>query len=192
MDQDLKEHLDQALRKIDERLIGLSNEIKRYQATLEGKHDLRPRFVEASPEVRTYVQQIDRLIAPTRGPPSLKNEILIMGYFDNIRLDKLLPYAYLIKLLCREDAKDRPTNLDALKRIKKAGAQVKTNKFMHSRMFCVPDRRFLIIGSGDLQADCFGAKRYDAGIYTTHPQVLKDAVDYFNRVWEESTPFSDS
>jgi len=49
----------------------------------------------------------------------------------------------------------------------------------------------LIIGSFDLDQAGLGGNRRDAGIITTHPDLVKSAVEYFETVWEDhyhSTP----
>ena len=61
---------------------------------------------------------------------------------------------------------------------------------LHARIFCVPGRQFLIVGSGDLQTDCVGGTRYDAGIWSNYPDLIKSAIDFFKRVWDESDPLS--
>jgi hypothetical protein len=79
-------------------------------------------------------------------------------------------------------------NKDALKRILKAGARVRLHPMLHARIFCVPQRQLLIIGSGDIQTECFGGERFDAGINSNNKDVIKQAMDFFKRVWEESEP----
>lgn len=63
---------------------------------------------------------------------------------------------------------------------------------LHARIFCVPDKRILIVGSGDFQTDCFGGSRFDAGIWSNYPELIKSAIDFFNRVWEESNPLPET
>ena len=81
---------------------------------------------------------------------------------------------------------------DALERLSKGGAEVRLHPMLHARMFCVPKRNFIIIGSGDLQTDCFGGNRFDAGIWSNYPDLIKNAMDFFNRVWDEAKPLSDA
>ena len=46
----------------------------------------------------------------------------------------------------------------------------------------------LIIGSFDFNTECIGAERYDAGIKTSHPDLIKSAVNFFEGIWGESIP----
>jgi len=161
----------------------LADEMQRLRRIMEDKESLSPRFVECSPEIRTYRGRIEGLFKTP-----LSRDVYIMGYFDQIILDKLLPNARYIRIISPTDALKTKRNKDALRRISKAGAKVRLHPMLHARIFCVPDRRVLIIGSGDLQTNCFGGSRFDAGIWSNYPELIKSAIDFFNRVWEESDP----
>lgn len=182
------------LVQIKERLNALDrvqNEVHRLRTILESRESLIPKFVESSPQIRTYDRRILELFDPSRHGP-LGRDIYIMGYFDQIMLNRLLPIANRIKIVSPARALKTKKNKDALKRISKKGAEVRTHPMLHARIFCVPDLRFLIVGSGDLQTDCFGGTRFDAGIWSNYPELVKSAIDFFNRVWEESDPLSGS
>lgn len=49
------------------------------------------------------------------------------------------------------------------------------------------------MGSFDFNTECIGLDRYDAGIKTKHPDLLKSAIDFFEKVWNysESQPLQD-
>lgn len=187
MEDEAKKALDEIRRKLAA-LERLADEVSRLRQMIEDKESLRPRFVESSPQIRTYGGMIDRLFE-RHGP---EEEVYIMGYFDQIMLNKLINIARYLKIISPAGALKTKKNKDALKRISKAGAQVRTHPMLHSRIFCVPHRRFLIIGSGDLQTDCFGGSRFDAGIWSNYPDLIKSAIDFFNRVWEESDPLHET
>jgi len=162
-------------------------ELRNLRQIIEDKESLSPRFVESSPQIRTYGGRIDGVLRNGVG----KN-IYIMGYFDQARLDKLTPIARNLKIISPTGALKTKKNKDALKRISKAGAEVKTHPMLHARIFCDPDKRVLIVGSGDLQTDCFGGSRFDAGVWSNHPDLIKSAIDFFNRVWQESDPLQET
>ena len=173
------------------------DELRRLRQAQENKEHLVPRFVESSPQIRTYGAMIENLIQPNRGMmgmhpmnPQSDDYIYAMGYFDQVMLDKLIPIAKKIKIISPDKAIQTKRNKDALERISKAGAEVKLHPMLHARIFCAPNRNFLIIGSGDIQTDCFGGTRYDAGIWSNYPELIKDAIKFFNKVWEESEPLT--
>ena len=120
--------------------------------------------------------------------PEREEFIYAMGYFDQVMLDKLIPMAKQVKIISPSKATQTKRNKDALKRMNKAGAEIRLHPMLHARIFCAPKRRFLIIGSGDVQTDCFGGSRFDAGVYSNNPDLIKDAMKFFDRVWEESNP----
>lgn len=191
MDEELKRAID----SINSRLSKIEEEMRRYREIQEYKENLAPKFVESSPSIRTYGGMIETLI--TRGrlrlDSSAEGQIYIMGYFDHVLLNSLSHYAKSIKIISpqRENSNHKPSrklekNEDALGRIAKMGAEVRLHPMLHARLFCVPIEKFLIVGSGDIQTHCFGGTRFDAGIFSNNPDVIKQAMDFYNRVWEES------
>jgi hypothetical protein len=133
---------------------------------------------------------IDGLFDPRMGRGGMygNETFYVMGYFDQMLLNKLTPIAKQFKIISPATAIQTKKNKDALKRIQKVGADVRLHPMLHARIFCVPTRQFLIIGSGDVQTECFGGERFDAGIFSNNPDVIRQAMDFFNRVWEESEP----
>jgi len=107
-------------------------------------------------------------------------------------LDKLIPIAKQVKIISPSKATQTKRNKDALERMNRAGAEVRLQPMLHARIFCAPKRKFLIIGSGDVQNDCFGGSRFDARVYSNNPELIKDALKFFDRVWEESEPLDNT
>jgi hypothetical protein len=179
-----------ALEEIRNRLSQLDSvreDVHRIRMVMESKDSLTPRFLECSPQIRTYSGMIAGLFEERHGGIG-EADIYILGYFDQLMLDKLLPRARFVNIVSPKNALEQRRNRDALTRISKAGAKVRTHPMLHARVFCIPERRFLIIGSGDLQTDWYGGTRFDAGIYSNYPDLMKSAIDFFKRVWEESDP----
>lgn len=189
-----KEELQKILNEINSKLRIMEevrDELRRLRQAQENKAGLAPRFVESSPQIRTYGAMIENLIRPNRGMgymPQREEFIYAMGYFDQVMLDKLIPIAKQVKIISPSKATQTKRNKDALERINKAGAEVRLHPMLHARIFCAPKRIFLIIGSGDVQTDCFGGSRFDAGVWSNNPELIKDAMKFFDRVWEESEP----
>jgi len=179
----LEEEVKKALEEIRE-------ELRRLRQAQEDKERLIPKFVESSPVTRTYGQYIDDLINPRfRDSMQLSDDLLYyMGHFDQELLDKLTPIAKRIKIISPEDTLKTAKNKDALRRISKDGAEVRLHPMLHARILLVPKRNFLIVGSGDLQTNCLGGNRFDAGIKSNYPELIGDALNFFNRVWNESEP----
>ena len=57
----------------------------------------------------------------------------------------------------------------------------------HFRMFlCRSDKSgLLVLGSFDFNKEGMNEERKDAGIKTSHPDLIESAFDYFNKVWED-------
>ena len=139
------------------------------------------------------------------------NNICITGYFsETIRksLEIILSRpSYNIRLICpyldSRNTRDRK-NLQALSKLANAGAQIKINDRLHARFLVAynPSSKkhefikywgLLLIGSFDFNTECIGRERYDAGIKTKHPDLVKSAVELFDQIWNksESIPLKD-
>jgi len=134
-------------------------------------------------------------------------KICITGYFsETIRksLESIIEApAYNIKLICpylnTKKPRDRK-NLQALGKLAKAGAEIKVNDRLHARLLVAYDvthdeakkypylnyRGLLIVGSFDFNTECIGLERYDAGIKTRHPDLVRSAVELFEQIWNEA------
>ena len=131
------------------------------------------------------------------------NEVCITGYFsETIReaLEKIVKIpSHRLRLICQEfdikNSRDRK-NLEVLKKLCKQGAEIKVNNRLHARFLVAyfpepPEiRGLLVIGSFDFNTECIGRERFDAGIKTTHPDLVRSAKKLFEEIWEEpeSTP----
>ena len=189
MDDDLRKILNEIKAKVDV----LAEEARRNREIQEKNRGLAPKFVESSPSFRTYRDHIQNLFKrhPTIGYIIQPDEVIcIMGHFDHMLLNELTPVANRIRIVSPADTVNRSKNKDALIRMSRAGAQVRLHPMLHARIFCVPKRNFLIIGSGDIQTDCFGGARFDAGVLSNNPELTKDAMEFFDRVWKESEPLN--
>ena len=93
-------------------------------------------------------------------------------------------------------------NLQALRKLANAGAEIKVNDRLHARFLVAygqvqkPSLRYwglLLIGSFDFNTECIGRERYDAGIKTRHPDLVESAVELFEQIWNEpeSIPLKD-
>lgn len=127
----------------------------------------------------------------------------ITGYFsetirkslENIKRDAP---SYKIRLICPNlnvrYARDRK-NMQALRKLVKAGAEVKFNDRLHARFLVAynpvkdhPSVKYwglLLIGSFDFNTECIGRERYDAGVKTMNPDLVKSAVELFEQIWKE-------
>lgn len=135
-----------------------------------------------------------------RSEVEIYRNIYITGYFSEaIReaLEQLIKSEKdrKVSLLCpefpAESRRDR-RNLEALEKLAKAGAEVKFNNRLHARFLVAHNlardaslRGLLVIGSFDFNTDCLGRERYDAGIKTRHPDLVKSAVSLFEQIWKE-------
>jgi hypothetical protein len=122
-------------------------------------------------------------------------EISITGYFsETIRaeLESLVQNDfYHVRLISPDFSLGTPRdkkNLEALRKLSEAGAEVKFNSRLHARLLAASNsiRGLLVLGSFDFNTECIGKERYDAGIKTTHPDLVRSAIDFFEQVWIDS------
>jgi hypothetical protein len=159
-----------------------------------GLADLNVEFLDRD-RFKTFA---DNLIGNING----WNNVCITGYFsETIRksIESIIKRpSYNVRLICPyvnpEKTRDRK-NLQALRKLAEAGAEIKINDRLHARIFVaynpvadheVPYRGLLLIGSFDFNTECIGRERYDAGIKTRHPDLVKSVVELFEQIWNES------
>lgn len=131
--------------------------------------------------------------------------ICITGYFsETIRkeVEALIKLGRRVRLICSDfpvKTKRDKRNLQALKNLANAGAEIKVNNRLHARFLVAhtPELKtnigLLVIGSFDFNTECIGRERYDAGIKTRHPDLINSAVKLFEQVWNapESKPLNE-
>ena len=138
------------------------------------------------------------------------HKICITGYFsETIRqsLESIIEFpAYNIRLICPylniKQVRDKK-NLQALRKLADKGVEIKVNDRLHARFLVAYDEvqkkthveywGLLLIGCFDFNTECIGRERYDAGIKTRHPDLVKSAVELFEQIWNEpeSKPLKD-
>lgn len=139
-------------------------------------------------------------------------EVCITGYFSETIRENLIRYVqtqgHRLRLICPElnvDNKRDKKNLEVLRKLSKARAEIKVNNRLHARILLaytpllsssdeVPKcLGLLILGSFDFNTECIGKERFDAGIKTCHPDLVLAVSDLFEQIWNEpeSTPLSD-
>lgn len=123
------------------------------------------------------------------------SEIFITGYFSEAIRDTLEKFAHThkLKIISQEfepsNKRDRK-NLEVLRKICNAGAEVKVNNRLHARFLLAHSPEFpglgiLIIGSFDFNTEGMSKERYDAGIKTKNPDLVLSARNFFNQIWNE-------
>ena len=70
--------------------------------------------------------------------------------------------------------------------VKETEGNVRSDRLLHSR-FLVSDDRELLLSTADLTRDQLH-DQFNSGIYTEDKGAIKDAIDYFEAVWEEADP----
>jgi len=126
------------------------------------------------------------------------SHVYITGYFSETIREELERFLKIqgrrLFLICQEldinNKRDRK-NLEVLRKLQKVGAEIKVNNRLHARMLVAfnstePIRGLLILGSFDFNTECMGKERYDAGIKTQHPDLVRAAVHLFEQIWNES------
>ena len=119
-------------------------------------------------------------------------EIWLTGHFSYsfVRRIKGLPSIYPgcdFRVLSI-DPKSNKINLEALKSIKEEGGKVKIQRTLHARMFIGcnedADSMCLIIGSYDYNREGISGENVNAGLFTTDPEMIKQAKDFFLVQWK--------
>ena len=163
-------------KKLKDKIIFLQGDIAPFEVIFLD----RDSFKQFSENLRSEVESYEN--------------IYITGYFsETIRetLEKLIRSKHNVRIICpefqRQTQRDEK-NLQALTKLAGAGAEVKFNNRLHAR-FLVAHRPaiggLLVIGSFDFNTECLGRERYDAGIKTKHPDLVKSAVSLFEQIWKE-------
>lgn len=126
-------------------------------------------------------------------------EVYITGYFSEVirkKLERVIKTPPKnVRIICPEFPKRwsrrEEKNLMALYELSEAGAKIKVNNRSHARFLVAfypyqeKVRGKLIIGTFDFNSDCLSRERFDAGIKTSHPDLIRSAIELFNQIWDE-------
>jgi len=172
---------------------------------------MNSEFGEFRSDIANLVQQLDifqvefmnkydfkKFADNLNGNLNVWNEICITGYFAETIREQLVRLAWhkKVKLICPKfeaETKRDKQNLEVLRKLSKAGVEIKVNDRMHARLLVAHNpesyqlRGLLIIGSFDFNADCLALQRYDAGIKTGHPDLIESALKLFEEIWNDSS-----
>ena len=123
------------------------------------------------------------------------SQLCITGYFSEAIRESLEMFArnHRLKLLSQEfdvNNKREKKNLEVLRKLCNAGAEVKVNSRLHARFLLAHSPEFpaiglLVIGSFDFNTEGMSKERYDAGIKTKNPDLVLSARDLFMKIWDE-------
>jgi hypothetical protein len=131
------------------------------------------------------------------------NKICITGYFSEAIRDTLEFFArnHRLKLLSQEfdlNNKREKKNLEVMRKLCKAGAEIKVNNRLHARFLIAHSPEFpgiglLVVGSFDFNTEGMSKERYDAGIKTKNPDLVVSALRLFEQIWNEpeSSPLNE-
>lgn len=163
--------------KLREKIVGLQSNIAPFKVDFLDRETFK-RFCD---NLRSNVENL--------------KEICITGYFSETIRAELESIArndyYHVRLISPEFSLGTPRdrkNLEALKKLSEAGAEIKFNNRLHARLLVARTHisGLLILGSFDFNTECIGKERYDAGIKTSHPDLIQSAIDFFEQVWNDS------
>lgn len=182
-----------SFQSIEERIDSLEDNIspvgKNIEAYISAVQNASLSFVECSPTERSLEPRLRGLLNNSCFPGE---EIMCTGYFDQYLLKqfKALNPRPNIKFICPDltNSKSDNVNMDALKRLKKMGAEVRFHPMLHARV--VLNSKEVIVGSSDLKSDCLGGRRFDAGVWSNNPVLIRAVNEFFQKVWVESRPLS--
>jgi hypothetical protein len=130
---------------------------------------------------------------------------MLMGHFDNAFTEIVGESYPLHSSICEvrilshrfnKGDRDDP-NRRALETLADMGAIVKVNVDVHARMFIGYHEHHniseLLLGSFDFNRDGLSRHKVNAGIITKNPDLVKDAVTLFEKIWirKGSVPLED-
>jgi len=126
-------------------------------------------------------------------------DICITGYFSETVRETLEKLArpkdnHRLRLICQElrenDTRDKK-NLQVLRKLVEQGVEIKTNNRLHARILVATFplisqmQGLLVVGSFDFNTECIGRERYDAGVKTSHPDLVNSAKELFEKIWND-------
>lgn len=128
---------------------------------------------------------------------NIMTDLCITGYFSETIRSKLEKISGLckVKLICPELTKSKRDirNLEALQKLSRVGVEIKFHHRMHARFLVAHNPNapqfsgLLVIGSFDFNTDGLSLERYDAGIKTRNPDLVKPALKLFETIWNDSS-----
>ena len=124
-------------------------------------------------------------IAELASSPRWREVSAISPYIDNTGAEYLLKIARngaKVKIITRKP--DNKAQSDALEALKQNGIEIKIHKMAHARMI-VFDDLVAIVSSADLDSQGLNNQR-QAGIFTTDKTVVRDAMVFFEKLWNEA------
>lgn len=170
-----------------------------FNAKIEELEKEWARFIVEFLDRVTFKQYTDRL----HDHLSRFKNICITGYFGET-VNKTLQTLSKSRRVRILSPKLRPNyerdlmSLQVLEDISKEGGVIKLNNRLHARFMVAwneepkKDRELrpkihgvLVIGSFDFNKEGMGEERYDAGIKTGHPDLVRHAIDLFEDVWND-------
>jgi hypothetical protein len=143
-----------------------------------------PEFICTLPDKRTIEERTRDILSRALGV----DEVLIAGWIDQTlerEIKKLSEGGVRIRVILGAGDTKQPSRpvQDAVSRLKRQGVQIKSNEWVHARLLVSGDKE-VVISSADLKADSLVRNR-EAGIYSTHPTVVREASEFFESIWEE-------
>lgn len=125
------------------------------------------------------------------------NKICITGYFSEaVRkpLETLARPNGKLRLISQEFDTNKPRdkkNLEVMRKLCEAGAEIKVNDRLHARFLIAYSQLergivgVLIIGSFDFNIEGVSKERYDAGIKTMNSDLIASALKLFEEIWTD-------
>ena len=130
----------------------------------------------------------DKIAELAQKSATFKEVRIISPYLDNTGVEhimKMLKNKVDVKLITRKP--DKKAHADALTVLKGMGASIKTDNMMHARLIIFDDVA-AIISSADLDSEGLNNQR-QIGILTTDKITIKDAIVFFDKVWELASEY---
>lgn len=142
------------------------------------------QFLVTLIESKTIRDKIDELSKS----PRWREVRVVSLYLDNTGAEyliRMIKNGAKVRIITRKS--DSKAHRDALEALKQLGAEIRIHKMAHARMIVFDDLA-AIISSADLDSEGLNNQR-QASIYTTDKTVVRDAIVFFDKLWEEAAPY---
>ncbi|BDZ68740.1 phospholipase D family protein [Methanobacterium ferruginis] len=176
-----KEFIDRD--KLLNQIRDLKKEKKKLKSELEQYHDNYKFVVTTADSVATVYSEIRNNLSEA------KKEVLVCSPWITYLVDEFQGFSRDVSLKIitnfrKEDVERGITDVDKLRALQELGAEIRYNNNLHAKMVFI-DGKTAIISSANLTKRGLSVN-YEAGAVIKDQNKVKEAVKFFNSVWEES------
>lgn len=177
-----------AWENIKRKIEGIGSDLREFDIEFVDEHRFMDDFLDflRGKERNRYERYMGRL-----------KFIDITGYFSEGIFNILCYYRKygcgirLISPQLRPEKGYDRENLTTLRKLQNEGIEIRVSEKLHARLFLgYTDQEkvgwgVLLLGSFDFNRDSLGGQNRNAGIITSHPDLIRSAKEYFEKIWND-------